>query len=75
MSDERALVPSPIPQDVRIELLRERLVHARQRTRDSLVGLRSEVSERIEWRGWVRARPVPFLVVAFLAGLFLGTRR
>jgi hypothetical protein len=48
------------------------LVHARERLALSMGKLEREVKRTLDWREWVRRRPVPTLALAFGLGFLLG---
>lgn len=58
------------PEQVRAEIER-----AREQIQESVVALRQEVAEVVDWREWVRARPGLCLGAAFAIGFYLGSRR
>lgn len=75
MSNEHQLMVHVSLQTRRIEEARARLRHARANTQEVLSSLHVEIEEQLDWRTWVRSRPVPVLIVAFVAGFLLGSRR
>lgn len=61
---------SRTPEEVRAEIVR-----ARNQITLSAQALRTEVVTRMDWREWVRRRPLLFVAGAFTLGVMLGTRR
>lgn len=61
---------SRTPDEVRAEIVR-----ARHQITRSAQALRTEVATRMDWRGWVRRRPLLFVAGALAVGVLLGTRR
>ena len=75
MPDDNGLVIHRPAEDRLVEEARARLMQARQRTRDALAALRSDLSEQTDWHTWYRARPAVFIAAAFVAGFLFGRRR
>jgi hypothetical protein len=51
------------------------LEQSRARVAASLAALRDEVARRGDWRAWVRARPLPFVLGALVVGYLWGHGR
>lgn len=51
------------------------IAETRERVASSVVALEREISRAIDWREWIRRRPVPALGLAFGVGWLLGSRR
>jgi ElaB/YqjD/DUF883 family membrane-anchored ribosome-binding protein len=62
--------PAKSSEEVRAEIER-----AREQIQASVVALRQEVAEVVDWREWVRARPALCIGAAFAIGFYLGSRR
>jgi ElaB/YqjD/DUF883 family membrane-anchored ribosome-binding protein len=54
--------------------IRAEIESARAEIADSLLALRDEVSDRLDWRAFVRRKPAVALGVAFAVGYLLGKR-
>ena len=56
------------------ERIRAEIEAARAEIADSLLALRDEVTDRLDWRNVVRRKPVLAVGVAFAIGYLLGRR-
>jgi len=56
------------------ERIRAEIEAARAEIADSLLALRDEVTDRLDWRNFVRRKPVLAVGVAFAVGYLLGRR-
>jgi len=56
------------------ERIRAEIESARAEIADSLLALRDEVSDRLDWRAFVRRKPLVALGMAFAVGYLLGKR-
>ncbi|WP_373048934.1 DUF3618 domain-containing protein [Vulgatibacter sp.] len=56
------------------EQIRAEIENARAEIADSLLSLRDEVSERLDWRNFVQRRPFVAVGMAFAVGYLLGRR-
>ena len=56
------------------ERIRADIERARAEIADSMLVLRDEVTERLDWRNAVRRRPMVAVGVAFAVGWLLGSR-
>ena len=63
------------PADRRVDELRTRLMLARLHTRASVTTLKSQITQRADWRAWYQADPLECLAVAFFTGFLLVRRR
>ena len=54
--------------------IRAEIERARAEVADSLLALRDEVTERLDWRELTRRKPLVVLGVAFAVGYVLGRR-
>ncbi len=50
------------------------LERARQDVAHSLLALRGHVARQMAWRGWVRRRPLAFVMGGFAVGFLFGYR-
>lgn len=57
-----------------VESLQREIERTRAQLAASALALREQVAQRLEWRQWVRRRPVLFVGAAFLLGWALGAR-
>ena len=57
-----------------LEASRAERERALAQLQESLDALSDRLAELRDWRGWIRRRPVPFLVVSFGFGFLLGLR-
>ena len=55
--------------------IRAEIERAREQIHSSVAALRQEVAIAMDWRAWVRARPLFCVGAAFAVGLYLGLRR
>ena len=46
----------------------------RERVSRSVLALRQAMTQRADWREWVRRRSLPFLAVAFMIGFVYGQK-
>ncbi|MGD0835467.1 MAG: hypothetical protein ABSB49_02355 [Polyangia bacterium] len=58
------------PEIVRAEAEIER---ARESVAESLSALQREISRTLDWRGWIRRRPIIAVAAAFAVGALLGS--
>jgi ElaB/YqjD/DUF883 family membrane-anchored ribosome-binding protein len=56
------------------ERIRAEIESARAELADSLLALRDEVNERLDWRAFVRRKPHLAVGLAFAVGYLLGKR-
>lgn len=75
MSGDNRVMVHVSPQARRVEDARARLRQAQANTQMVLDTLHVEIEEQLDWRTWVRARPVPVLISAFFLGFLIGSRR
>lgn len=61
--------------DPRAEEVRADIARTREEVAASVQALRDELALRVDWREWVRRRPVLFIAGAFLLGVALGAHR
>lgn len=61
--------------DRRVDELRARLMLARLHTRASVTTLKSQITQRADWRTWYQDYPLECLAAAFFAGFLLVRRR
>ena len=54
--------------------IRAEIEDARAEIADSMLALRDEVAERLDWRNLVRRRPLAAVGMAFAVGWLLGRR-
>jgi ElaB/YqjD/DUF883 family membrane-anchored ribosome-binding protein len=66
-ADNKERFSPQTPEQLRAEIARTRaeLVH-------SVTELREEVARRVDWREWVRERPLTCLGAAFFIGFLIG---
>lgn len=69
--DSTELVPTT--EDPEIDRLRREIEATRERIRDSVEGLQTEIDETIDWKRWVRDHPWQTVGVAFALGFLLGS--
>ena len=75
MSADHNLMVQASPQARRVESARAKLRQAQANTQVVLSTLHVELEEKLDWRTWVRARPVPILISAFFVGFLIGRSR
>jgi hypothetical protein len=63
------------PRSADVARAEEDIERAREQVTMSVLALRDEVSRQVDWRQWIRRRPVPFLGAAIVLGFLLGRRR
>lgn len=51
------------------------IVETRERVAQSMMALEREIARAVDWREWIRRRPVRALAVAFAVGWFCGRKR
>ncbi|MBH24397.1 MAG: hypothetical protein CMH57_08100 [Myxococcales bacterium] len=54
--------------------LRRSIEASRRQITDSFQDLREEVTERLDWKGWVREHPWEAVGTAFFVGFVIGSR-
>ena len=72
---EQTLIPVDKREDPRVAEARARLAAARVHTAGALVTLQVEGKEHSHWRTWVHKSPGKAMLIAFVAGFWLGHRR
>jgi hypothetical protein len=60
---------------VEIEAAEAAIEQSRARVAASLAAVRDEVASRGDWRAWVRAQPLPFVLGALVVGYLWGRGR
>jgi hypothetical protein len=72
MSDGRdKLEPNDI--NVEIERAEAEIARARESVAESITALERQISSTLDWREWVRRRPILAVAGAFAAGALLGS--
>ena len=61
-------------EDDPMEELRRSIEASRRQITDSFQELSGEVTERLDWKGWVREHPWEAVGAAFFAGFVIGAR-
>ena len=66
--------PGRVPTRSRLDIAHAEaeLNRSRQQVARSVMALRRHIAKRMDWRQWVRDRPVHFAIAAFAVGLFIG---
>ena len=59
----------------RADEVRAEIEQTRAQISASALALRREVAMKTDWREWVRQRPWPFVLGAFVLGWLVGNRR
>lgn len=55
--------------------MEDQIAETRQRVARAVSALEAELTRAVDWREWIRRRPVPILGAAFFVGLLMGRRR
>ncbi|MES1204472.1 MAG: hypothetical protein ABUS79_00920 [Pseudomonadota bacterium] len=61
--------------DARFADAEAEIAETRERLALSVTALEREISRAVDWREWIRRRPVASVALAFGVGWFLGRRR
>lgn len=51
------------------------IARARESVAESITALQREISRTLDWRDWIRRRPILAVAAAFAVGALLGGRR
>lgn len=67
-------LPSGLTNDPAFSAAEAEIAETRARIALSVSALEREITRAVDWREWIRNRPVPALALAFGVGWFLGRR-